>query len=95
MKECAVNRERAVITNNQVTEVAEPRQGALDFPAPSVASQRSSVLGHRFASIPPMRRDQFDPALREPLPQWGRCRKRSLRLLTNVGVAQVRSSEPT
>lgn len=69
MKECAVNRERAVITNNQVTEVAEPRQGALDFPAPSVASQRSSVLGHGLASIPPMRRDQFDPALRQPLPQ--------------------------
>ena len=69
MKECAVNRERAVITNNQVTEVAEPRQGALDFPAPSVASQRSSVLGHGLASIPSMRRDQFDPALRQPLPQ--------------------------
>ncbi len=69
MKECAVNRERAVIANNQVAEVAEPCEGAFDFPAPSVASQRSPVLGHRFASIPAMRRDQFDPALSQPLSQ--------------------------
>src|SRR6266849_825645 len=69
MKECAVNRERAVIANNQVAEVAEPCEGAFDFPAPSVASQRSSVLGHGFASIPAMRRDQFDPALSQPLSQ--------------------------
>src|SRR5229473_758832 len=69
MKECAVNRERVVITNYQMAEVAEPREGALDFPAPAVASQRSSVLGHRFASIPTMRRDQFDPALRQPRSQ--------------------------
>src|SRR2546427_7853649 len=66
MKECAVNRERAVITNHQMAEVAEPREGALDFPSPAVASQRSPVLGHRFAPIPTMRRDQFDPARRQP-----------------------------
>src|SRR5438477_12913750 len=58
MKECAVNRERAVIANHQMPEVAEPREGALDFPAPAVAPQRSSVLGRRLASIPTMRRDQ-------------------------------------
>ncbi len=69
MKECAVNRERAVVANHQMAEVAEPREGTLDFPAPAVASQRSSVLGHRFASIPAMWRDQFDPALRQPLSQ--------------------------
>jgi hypothetical protein len=70
MKECAVNREGAVIASNQMAEIAEPSEGALDFPAPSIASQRSPVLGHRFASIPAMRRDQFDPARRQPLPQW-------------------------
>jgi len=37
MKKCAVNRERAVVTHNQVAEAAEPGEGALDFPAPSVA----------------------------------------------------------
>src|SRR5438128_10278075 len=71
MKECAVNRERAVIANHQMPEVAEPREGALDFPAPAVAPQRSSVLGRRLASIPTMRRDQFDPALRQPRSQAG------------------------
>src|ERR1700675_3156373 len=69
MKECVVNRERAIVANHQMAEVAEPREGALDFPAPAVASQRSSVLGHRFAAIPAMRRDQFDPARRQPFPQ--------------------------
>src|SRR5260370_27355670 len=69
MKECTVNRERAVIANHQMAEVAEPREGALDFPAPSITSQCSSILGHQLASIPTMRRDQFDPALRQPLSQ--------------------------
>src|SRR5882724_994275 len=69
MKKCGVNRERAVITHNQVAEVAEPGEGALDFPAPSVAPQRSSVLGHRFAPIPAVRCDQFNPAHSQPLSQ--------------------------
>src|SRR6267378_740506 len=69
MKECAVNRKRAVITNHQRAEVAEPREGALDFPASAVTSQRSSVLGHRFASITAMRCDQFDPARLQSLSQ--------------------------
>jgi hypothetical protein len=42
MKECAVNRERAVAANHQMAEVAEPREGAFDFPASSITSQRSS-----------------------------------------------------
>jgi hypothetical protein len=69
MKECAVNRERAVVANHQMAEVAEPREGALDFPAPAVASQRSAVLGQWFLSITAMRRNQFDPALRQPRSQ--------------------------
>src|SRR5260370_32483953 len=69
MKERAVDRERAVIANHQMPEVAEPREGALDFPASSITSQCSSILGHRLASIPAMRRDQFDPALRQPCSQ--------------------------
>ena len=69
MKERGVNRKRAVVANHQMAEVAEPCQGALDFPASAVASQRSPVLGHRFAAIPAMRRDQFDPTHRQPFPQ--------------------------
>src|SRR6266446_629272 len=69
MKECAVNRERAVVANHQMAEVAEPREGAFDFPASSITSQCSSILGHRLASIPTMRRDQLDPARRQPCSQ--------------------------
>src|SRR2546426_12465354 len=69
MKECAVNRERAVVANHQMAEVAEPREGAFDFPASSITSQCSSILGHRLASIPTMRRDQLDPARRQPRSQ--------------------------
>src|SRR6266446_2065105 len=69
MKERAVDRERAVVANHQMAEVAEPREGALDFPASSITSQCSSILGHRLASIPTMRRDQFDPARRQPCSQ--------------------------
>src|SRR5260370_5379855 len=52
-----------------MAEVSEPREGALDFPGCSITSQCSSILGHRLASIPTMRRDQFDPALRQPCSQ--------------------------
>src|SRR5438309_1085919 len=69
MKECAVNRERAVIANHQMPEVAEPREGALDWSSDVCSSDLSSVLGHRFASIPAMRGDQLDPALSQPLSQ--------------------------
>src|SRR5712691_9161521 len=69
MKECAVDCKRAVIANDQMAKVAEPSEGALDFPAPSIASEHSPILGHWFAPIPTMRCDQFDPALRLPLSQ--------------------------
>ena len=69
MKESFVNRDRAVIANDQATEVAEPSEGAFHFPAVLVAAQRSTVLGARFAAIPAMRRDQFDATCRQPLAQ--------------------------
>src|SRR6266704_410948 len=47
MKECAVNRERAVVANHQMTEVAEPREGAFDFPASSITSQCSAYADRR------------------------------------------------
>jgi len=47
MKECAVNRERAVVANHQMAEVAEPREGAFDFPASSITSQCSAYADRR------------------------------------------------
>src|SRR5256885_982402 len=46
-KECAVNLERAVVANHQMAEVAEPREGAFDFPASSITSQGSAYADRR------------------------------------------------
>ena len=69
MKESFVNGDRAIVANDQATEVAEPGEGAFHFPAVLVAAQRSAVLGARFAAIPAMRRDQFDASCGQPLTQ--------------------------
>src|SRR6267143_5347414 len=47
MKECAVNCERAVVANHKMAEVAEPREGAFDFPASSITSQCSAYADRR------------------------------------------------
>src|SRR3974390_3001310 len=60
MKERFINGGRAVVTNHQAAKVAEPGEGAFDFPAAAVAAQGSTVLRARLAAIAAMRRDQFD-----------------------------------
>jgi len=69
MKKGLVNRQRAVVTHNQSAEVAEPREGAFHGPASSIAAQRPTVLGRRFAPILPVRDDQLDAARRQLLAQ--------------------------
>src|SRR5260370_3057262 len=44
MKERPVNREGAVVAHDQASEVAQPRVGALDDPAPFVAPQCPAIL---------------------------------------------------
>jgi len=44
MKKCFVNRNQAIITNHQSTEVAEPGEGTFDDPASSIATQRITVV---------------------------------------------------
>jgi hypothetical protein len=56
------------VTDEQAPEVTQVSEGALDFPALTVAPQWASILqGH--TSSTPMRADQFDPAKCEPLPE--------------------------
>lgn len=62
MKERSVNRQRAVVTDHQPAEVAEPGHAALDDPAPSVTAQGPTVLQSRLASVLGVRRDQPDAA---------------------------------
>ena len=61
MKESTIDRQRAIIAHDQATEVAEPSEGALDDPAPFVASQGSTILHRWLPSAFAMRDDGFNP----------------------------------
>src|SRR2546428_12512963 len=70
MKERSIDREGAVVAHDQASEVAQPRVGALDDPAPFVSPKRAAVLRCRSNAISLVRADQFDPPLPQPLAQW-------------------------
>src|SRR6202171_2047073 len=70
MKEPLVDREGAVVAHDQVSDVPQPRVGALDDPAPFVPPKRAAILRCRPNAISLVRTDQFDPALPQPLSQW-------------------------
>jgi len=61
MKEPTIDRQRAIIAHGQSAEVAQPGEGALDDPAPLVATQGAAILHRRFAPAFPMRNDGFNP----------------------------------
>ena len=69
MKKGLVDGIGAVVANHQASKIAEPGKGAFDFPATLVSAQRSAILRARFAAIPAMRCDQFDPLHSQPLAQ--------------------------
>src|SRR6266576_835751 len=85
MKKSFIDRDQAVVANDQSTEVAEPGQGAFHFPPALIAAQRSAILRARLASIPAMRGDQFDASRRQSLAQRiaviGAIRNHPLRFL--------------
>src|SRR5208337_2599717 len=60
MEKRPMDRQRAVVANYQMTEIPQPGEGALDRPAPSVATQHATVLRRRAATIRAMRCDQQD-----------------------------------
>jgi len=67
MKERAIDRERAVVSYDQASEVSQPSVGALHDPSPSVAPQGSTVLGRRPNSILFVRANQLDAATLQTL----------------------------
>ena len=52
----------AVLPHLEPTEVAEPGEGALDFPAPPIAPQLAAVLVRLVSFIPAVRHNQLDAA---------------------------------
>lgn len=69
MKECLIDGDRAIITNDQSVKVGEPGESPFHFPAPPIPSQCSAILRAGFAAIPAMRCNQFDSSHCQPLAQ--------------------------
>jgi hypothetical protein len=59
----------ALPAGDESAEVVEPREQALDLPAPAVAAERSTVLGLPALPGPSVRGDQLDPSRSQPLIQ--------------------------
>jgi len=57
------------VTNQQPPKTPEPRKGALDDPAPTVAPQVTAIFVDADDPVVSVRHDQRDPAPREALAQ--------------------------
>ncbi len=80
MKERAMDRERAVVAHDQLSEVSKPSIGALHDPSPAIAPQGPTVLGRGPNAISLVRADQFDSPLLQTFPQ--RLLSRTARVMT-------------
>jgi hypothetical protein len=65
MKKGFVDGNRVVVAHDQAAIVAEPSEGAFDFPATAVTAQCSAILRARLATIPTMRRNQLNASRRQ------------------------------
>ena len=66
MEERAIHLDSMVITYDQSSEVAQPREGAFDFPPAFVPPQLPAVLRLGFFRLRRCGQDQVDPTLLEP-----------------------------
>src|SRR3990172_8148634 len=69
MTEALKHAQDAVLPHLEPTEVVEPGEGALDFPAPPIAPQLAAVLVRLVSFIPAVRHNQLDAAASQPPPQ--------------------------
>ncbi len=58
-----------LMTNQQTAKLAEPGVGSLHDPSPLIAAEFASVFVSPFMVVAPVRRNQFDAALAQPLTQ--------------------------
>ena len=66
MTETLKHAQDAVLPHLEPAEVAEPGEGALDFPAPPIPPQLAAVLVRLLSFIPAVGRNQFDAASSQP-----------------------------
>jgi hypothetical protein len=69
MKKRIVHFNVSFVAHDQSAVVAQPGEGAFNFPSPFVTAQFSPVLGRRLDAIIAMRRDQFNATLFQALSQ--------------------------
>lgn len=69
MKERAIDVKMMFVTNEQASEVAEPGEGPLDLPAPTITAQRPGILRGRALASTPVRTDQFHMLRGQPAAQ--------------------------
>jgi hypothetical protein len=75
MKEGSIHLDVSLVTNQESPEVAQPGEGSFDLPSSLVSAQLSAILKGRLTAIVPMRADQVDTSLFQPISQWIRiCR---------------------
>ena len=66
MTEALKHAQDAVLPHLEPAEVAEPGEGALDFPAPPIPPQLAAVLVRSLPFIPAVRHNQIDAASSQP-----------------------------
>src|SRR5437762_5454277 len=69
MKKCSVHGDVALPAHHQTAKISQPGERALDFPPSFIAPQFPPVLQRRLCPILPMRTDQVNAPLGQPLPQ--------------------------
>jgi hypothetical protein len=58
-------------THDDAAKIVKPGEQAFDFPAATIAAQRTAVLRDRFAAVPAVRRDQLHAqTVAQSLVQW-------------------------
>lgn len=69
MKESRIDLEMMSLADERASEVAQPSEGAPDFPPAPVVPQRPAILSGRAGASAPMRTDQFDVLRGQPAAQ--------------------------
>jgi len=69
MEKCSIDRERAIVTGHQMTEIPEPGEGPLHQPTPLVAPKNATILWWGPAPVQAQGRDQRDTSPPQPLSQ--------------------------
>jgi hypothetical protein len=69
MEERVIHPDAPVVTHQKATEVAQPGNRPFDLPTPSVPPQLSPILPLGLGSLGPVRADQLDSTLFQPISQ--------------------------